>query len=172
MMVRQTSDPSPKTDSDFEDDRAKLTRPIVSQEAEKAYTESYFRHFHHRWPIVHQPSYNEADHRLPLLCAISMIGAWEMGNGGSEMYAMVMQDFLTARLPLLLVSSPYCTSYCRACNILIYGDYSKREHLRIVSKGRFRQLYVRQHCYSLCTALILEWVIPISISSSLSDRQY
>jgi hypothetical protein len=106
MKVQKAAEDPVKAETGFElDENPNLIRPTVSEEAEKAYLDSYFQYFHHRWPIVHRPSYMSSSHRLPLLCAMNMIGALEIGDGRSMMYGMVMQDYLMHLMPPLLVIS-------------------------------------------------------------------
>jgi hypothetical protein len=141
MKVQKASEDPAKSESGFElDDPTTLIRPTVSEEAEKAHLDSYFRYFHHRWPIVHRPSYMSSTHLQPLLCAMNMIGALESGNGRSKMYGMVMQDYLMHRMPPLLVNS----------HIPLFIEENTHSFVRegklrrTVSKEHFRRLYAKQ----------------------------
>jgi hypothetical protein len=141
MMVRKPSESPAKPESDFEDERSHLVRPSVSDEAKKEYIDSYFQHFHHRWPIIHRPSYKMSDHSLPLQCAVTMIGAWNSQGGGAKMYSIVMQDYLMARIPMLLVRD-HQTMF-QAC---LQESSSKSDIPENAFNQHFLQLYVRQPC--------------------------
>jgi hypothetical protein len=154
MKVQRDSDSSARVDSDFEvDDRSNLTRPTVSEEAEKNYIDSYFQYFHHRWPIVHRPSYKGSDQRLPLLCAMSMIGAWEFGSGGSRMYSMVMHDYLMARIPPLLVSNRFY--YLK---IILTEKYQQKK----TSKDRFQGTLPTALCQAALLLVINSFTCGVS----------
>ena len=47
----------------------------------------YFLHFHHRWTIIHRPTYNQYDLNI-LTASIVLIGAWLEGSHEAKEYAI------------------------------------------------------------------------------------
>ncbi|KAJ8062336.1 hypothetical protein OCU04_008882 [Sclerotinia nivalis] len=67
------------------------------------YTELYFDHFHHRWPIIHRASREEEAGEAGLCeLSIAMIGAWLSGTSKAMKYATethaVLIDHITPQL--------------------------------------------------------------------------
>jgi hypothetical protein len=42
------------------------------------YLEAYFNHFHHRWNLIHRPSFEQEEDTL-VMSSAKMIGAWLVG---------------------------------------------------------------------------------------------
>jgi hypothetical protein len=57
--------------------------------------ELYLDNFHHRWPIIHIPSFEKEDSPYVLTASIEMIGAWLHGSCESKMEALTLHDRLT-----------------------------------------------------------------------------
>lgn len=57
--------------------------------------ELYLDHFHHRWPIIHIPSFEKGDDPYVLTASVEMIGAWLHGSCESNMVALTLHDRLT-----------------------------------------------------------------------------
>jgi hypothetical protein len=81
------------------------TRPMAPDHLEESYIDLYFKYFHHRWPIVHRPSFAGSELGLFLKCAMKMIGAWHCGTGESMMYSLAMHGYLMVHLPSMLVGT-------------------------------------------------------------------
>jgi len=75
----------------------------VPEELAQKYTALYFAHFHHRWTIIHAPTY-EADGLTVLTSSIAMIGAWLDGTPESKESAIKMHNNLTDQISERLVS--------------------------------------------------------------------
>lgn len=58
----------------------------------------YFKHFHHRWPIIHAPNFNEETDPFVVTASVSMIGAWLEGSEESRDLALTIHDRLTIHL--------------------------------------------------------------------------
>lgn len=56
------------------------------------YLEAFFRLFHHRWPLIHRPTYKETDGDSSLLSSIRMIGAWLVGTTESRKFALATHE--------------------------------------------------------------------------------
>lgn len=61
--------------------------PVTSEHARL-----YFKHFHHRWPIIHQPGYEEDKSEHILTGSVSMIGAWLEDTDDSRALALTMHE--------------------------------------------------------------------------------
>jgi hypothetical protein len=57
--------------------------------------ELYLDHFHHRWPIIHIPSFEKEDGPYVLTASVEMIGAWLQGSCSSKTIARTLHDRLT-----------------------------------------------------------------------------
>jgi hypothetical protein len=57
--------------------------------------ELYLDNFHHRWPIIHIPSFEKGDDPYVLTASVEMIGAWLHGSCESKMVALTLHDRLT-----------------------------------------------------------------------------
>jgi hypothetical protein len=60
----------------------------------KEHYELYLDHFHHRWPIIHIPSFEKGDAPYMLTASVEMIGAWLQGSSPSKMVALTLHDRL------------------------------------------------------------------------------
>jgi hypothetical protein len=62
--------------------------PVLSEQETLKYRQAYFTHFHHRWPIIHAPTFDR-EHAPPVLFScISMIGACITGTEQAKASAM------------------------------------------------------------------------------------
>jgi hypothetical protein len=57
--------------------------------------ELYLDNFHHRWPIIHIPSFEKGDDPYVLTASVEMIGAWLHGSSESKIVALTLHDRLT-----------------------------------------------------------------------------
>ena len=57
--------------------------------------ELYLDHFHHRWPIIHIPSFEKGGDPYVLTASVEMIGAWLQGSCTSKMVALTLHDRLS-----------------------------------------------------------------------------
>lgn len=67
------------------------------------YLEAYFSSFHHRWPILHRPTF-EGDESTLVVSSVKMIGAWLVGSQESKSFAVTWHDALMEQLVPRLVS--------------------------------------------------------------------
>ncbi|TVY29108.1 hypothetical protein LHYA1_G002464 [Lachnellula hyalina] len=71
--------------------------PMPPDDATDSYEKLYFDHFHHRWPIIHRPSYEDQNpsHLLSALrLSTLMIGGWFSGTIEGMKYALEVHDYL------------------------------------------------------------------------------
>jgi hypothetical protein len=73
-----------------------LPKPVI-----KKYTDLYFAHFHHRWPIIHRLSFEYFPQMLSSV--VIMIGAWFNGSKESRDLATDVHSRLTNHLMPQLV---------------------------------------------------------------------
>jgi len=66
------------------------------------YAELYFSHFHHRWPIIHSPTW-QADAPNIMASSVYMIGAWLEGTRGSKEFAISKHGRLMGHISRRLV---------------------------------------------------------------------
>ncbi|KAG9236530.1 hypothetical protein BJ875DRAFT_222212 [Amylocarpus encephaloides] len=83
-------------------DSSLCARPTLPDRLEAEYLAAYLEHFHHRWPVVHRPSYEDNEMSSFLQCAMKMIGAWALGLGESKLYAVSMHRYLMSHIPAIL----------------------------------------------------------------------
>ncbi|KAH6664465.1 hypothetical protein B0J14DRAFT_493611 [Halenospora varia] len=80
--------------------------PAMSGDADDNYLETvfkaYFGHFHHRWPIVHRPAYEDQKFSLVLISSMKMIGAWFLLDQRSHDNAFAMHEYLMLHIPSIL----------------------------------------------------------------------
>ena len=60
----------------------------LSESETKKYLDLYFTHFHHRWPIIHAPTFESENVPPVLLSCMTMIGACIHGTSESKEIAM------------------------------------------------------------------------------------
>ena len=60
----------------------------------KEHYELYLDNFHHRWPIIHIPSFEKGDDPYMLTASVEMIGAWLQGSCPSKAVALTLHDRL------------------------------------------------------------------------------
>lgn len=77
---------------------------MTSDDATDRYTDLYFTHFHHRWPVVHRPAYNSTNQGLVLRSSLFMIGGWLSGTPEGREYALRMHEYLVMNVMNVLVS--------------------------------------------------------------------
>ncbi len=70
------------------------------------YFELYRMHFHHRWPIIHLPSFNQGDDPYVLTACVDMIGAWLQGGCQARLVALTLHDRLMKHIVQRLVCIP------------------------------------------------------------------
>lgn len=56
------------------------------------YAEEFFKSFHHRWALIHRPTYEMASSDTKLLASIRMIGAWLIGTADSRRFAWATHE--------------------------------------------------------------------------------
>lgn len=62
--------------------------PALPESETKKYLDLYFTHFHHRWPIIHAPTFESENAPQVLLSCVIMIGACIHGTSDSKEVAM------------------------------------------------------------------------------------
>ncbi len=62
------------------------------------YLEIYFTYFHHRWTIVHRPSFEADNENTLVVSSAKMIGAWLLGSSESKSFAITWHDALVEQL--------------------------------------------------------------------------
>lgn len=67
----------------------------IPKSVTKEHYELYLNQFHHRWPIIHIPSFEKGDDPYVLTASVEMIGAWLQGSCPSKMAALTLHDRLT-----------------------------------------------------------------------------
>ncbi len=67
----------------------------IPKSVTKEHYELYLDHFHHRWPVVHIPSFEKEDVPYLLTASVEMIGAWLQGSCESKSVALTLHDRLT-----------------------------------------------------------------------------
>jgi hypothetical protein len=67
----------------------------IPKSVTKEHYELYLDHFHHRWPVIHIPSFEKGDDPYVLTASVEMIGAWLQGSCSSKMVALTLHDRLT-----------------------------------------------------------------------------
>jgi len=68
------------------------------------YLEIYFSAFHHRWPIIHRPSFEQENEQTLVVSSVKMIGAWLLGCPESRAFAVTWHNALMEQLVPRLVS--------------------------------------------------------------------
>lgn len=86
-------------------DHAMSIDDIEISPTERKYLDSYYDNFHHRWSMIHRPSFDTNKNETPLIAAMKMIGAWLLGTRESKEYATNVHERLAANLLPRLVSS-------------------------------------------------------------------
>ncbi|KAH8654054.1 hypothetical protein BGZ60DRAFT_386749 [Tricladium varicosporioides] len=80
--------------------------PTMCRDADDNYRETvfkaYFDHFHHRWPIIHRPAYEDQKFSLVLISSMKMIGAWFLLDQRSHDNAFAMHEYLMQHIPCIL----------------------------------------------------------------------
>lgn len=56
------------------------------------YLDIYFTYFHHRWPIVHRPSFEAEGENTLVVSSAKMIGAWLLGSFESKAFAITCKS--------------------------------------------------------------------------------
>lgn len=95
-------------------------RGIPKSVTEEHY-ELYLDHFHHRWPIIHVPSFEKGDDPYVLSASVEMIGAWLHGSCESKMVALTLHDRLTNHIFQRMV----CTHIRSLVDIRLSVKYQK-----------------------------------------------
>jgi hypothetical protein len=76
--------------------------PLLSKPETAKYLKLYFSHFHHRWPILHAPTFDRETVPPVLLSCVTMIGACIHGAKGSKELAWSLHtrviDYIFPRL--------------------------------------------------------------------------
>lgn len=76
--------------------------PSLPESKIAKYSELYFTHFHHRWPVIHAPIFDAETAAPALLSCVTMIGACIHGTSDSKEFAMSLHarvnDYIFARL--------------------------------------------------------------------------
>ncbi|KAI9736935.1 MAG: hypothetical protein M1818_005986, partial [Claussenomyces sp. TS43310] len=67
--------------------------PMLSQAVTAKDIELYFKHFHHRWPLLHRDSFNECG-PYTLTASVAMIGAWLSGSHEAQERSLILHDRL------------------------------------------------------------------------------
>jgi hypothetical protein len=67
----------------------------IPKSVTKEHYELYLDYFHHRWPIIHVPSFEKGYDPYILSAAVDMIGSWLQGSCESKMVALTLHDRLT-----------------------------------------------------------------------------
>ncbi|KAH7388956.1 hypothetical protein BKA64DRAFT_645427 [Cadophora sp. MPI-SDFR-AT-0126] len=62
------------------------------------YLDIYFTYFHHRWPIVHRPSFEAEGENTLVVSSAKMIGAWLLGSYESKAFAITWHEALVEQL--------------------------------------------------------------------------
>jgi hypothetical protein len=70
----------------------------LPEAATQKYLNLYFTYFHHRWPIIHSPSFDETSHPSVVVSSMRMIGAWISGTQDSRWLATAMHERLMAHV--------------------------------------------------------------------------
>jgi hypothetical protein len=99
MTVRIQSDPQPHPGSNC---KTGVDTP------ERRYLKLFFENFHHRWGLIHRPSFAEEGNETPLIAAMRMIGAWLSGSPESREHAVNVHERLLENNITRLVSVPVC----------------------------------------------------------------
>lgn len=73
-----------------------------------AHSKLYFKHFHHRWPILHAPTFDEDSDPFVITASVSMIGAWLEGSKESKDLALTIHDRLMNHALQKLVRIALC----------------------------------------------------------------
>lgn len=83
---------------------ASQPKPTLESELEKASKDiktwfndsakAYFEHFHHRWPMLHAPSFDHESEPTAVAVSVIMIGAWLRGCGNVVELMAMAHDFL------------------------------------------------------------------------------
>lgn len=80
--------------------------PMAPDDATDSYEKLYFDHFHHRWPIIHRPPYEDQNpkHVLSILrLSTLMIGGWFSKTAEGKKYALAVHDYLMLNISTKLV---------------------------------------------------------------------
>lgn len=104
MSMRIQSDPN-------EDDHAMSIDSEDVSPIDRQYLDSFYDNFHHRWSLIHRPSFEETNNETPLIAAMKMIGAWLMGTIESKKYAIAVHERLINNLVPRLVSNGLLQMY-------------------------------------------------------------
>lgn len=75
---------------------------LITESALAGYMELYFKYFHHRWPIIHAPTY-ESDGTTILTSSMWMMGAWLYGSAESQEIAVVKHKDIMSQISSRLV---------------------------------------------------------------------
>lgn len=99
---------SPSPHIDWTDVRLQMdVIPKPNLARNPAYMDTYFTHFHHRFPVIHRPSYEDhgkASVQPLLLSSIDMIGAWLYGTVESKDFAVVVHHKMVSQCLVEIVS--------------------------------------------------------------------
>ncbi|KAL2062760.1 hypothetical protein VTL71DRAFT_5832 [Oculimacula yallundae] len=58
------------------------------------YLDTYFKYFHHRWPIIHRPSFEGEGKNTIVMSSIKMVGAWLEGSSDSRRFAIMCRSII------------------------------------------------------------------------------
>jgi hypothetical protein len=64
----------------------------------RIYLESYFTTFHHQWPIIHRPTFDQGVDTSLVLLPVKMIGAWLVGTAESRQFAIDTHNTLMEQI--------------------------------------------------------------------------
>jgi hypothetical protein len=98
----------------------------------------YFRHFHHHWPLIHQPGYQEEKSEYILTGSVRMMGAWLEGTGASRESALMIHGKFFGPLLAQLVSRHYCftgqqlTCRVRQPALIIFQGHGQWHYSKLV----------------------------------------
>jgi hypothetical protein len=108
--VRSDTPPSPGfSNAPYGEDRSTSNGndwPALPEADTVKFTKLYFAHFHHRWPVLHAPGFEDETAPPVLLSCVIMIGAFIHGTSESKELAMNFQSRVLDYIFLQLVSLP------------------------------------------------------------------
>lgn len=91
-----------RVQKDPQDEHAMSIDEVEISPRDRKYLDSYYDSFHHRWSMIHRPSFDEAKNETPLIAAMKMMGAWLLGTQEDKEYAISVHERLVANLMLRL----------------------------------------------------------------------
>lgn len=95
--------PLPSLDPGLDSLGVDSTAPQASDAQMQKYHAIYFTHFHHRWPLIHRPIYDNLPVDPILKLSVNMVAAWIDNSQESKKYALVAHNYLVSHICLKLV---------------------------------------------------------------------